>query len=279
MPAPLLPRAVALATMGQQLVTLIGPATGGLVVHQFGLRGSALAETVGATAMSVLAVRFRGVTTAAAATGDGSLRQRLLGGLRVVAANRVLLLLVLSLVALAGFVLPITSFLVPVLARHRSWDVQQAGFLSGALTAGAITVTTLVARSNGSRRPGIAAGAGLAVTAVGLLVLALSPSVVPALAAMIVVGAGISLYSGHLAPIMLTAAPATHLSRVQAVLLVAQSAPLLLVTLILGAVATAVGATAAAVVCAGGVGLAALLLLGAPELRRLQRPGAPAPGV
>jgi len=96
-PASLLPRAVALGTMGQQLITLVGPATGGLVVHQFGLRGSALAETVGATAMLVIAIRFRNVTVVVTAE-DGSLKERLLGGLRVVAGSRVLLLLVLSLV-------------------------------------------------------------------------------------------------------------------------------------------------------------------------------------
>ena len=70
---------------------------------------------------------------------------------------------------------------------------------------------------------------------------------------------------------MLTAAPTSHLARVQAVLLVAQSAPLLIVTLVLGGVADTLGATTATAVCAMGVAVAAAVVLGAPELRGLQR--------
>lgn len=273
-----LPRALAISTFGQQIVSLIGPAIGGVVVQTFGLRGSAAAEALGASLMALTTWRLRHLIRPAPASGE-PLSERFLGGIRVILKDRILLRLVISLIALAGFALPVVSFLVPVLAQRRGWDATQAGLLAAALTVGSVSVTAMVARFNGSTRPGAAAGVGLSLSATGLVVVAVSPHIVAVGAGMAAVGVGISLYATHLGPIMLTAAPSTHLSRVQAVLLVAQSAPLLAVTLGLGFTAEHFGAIATTLVCAAGIAGAAAVVLTTPEIRRLSRadPNRPSP--
>ncbi|MEU0123021.1 hypothetical protein ABZ114_15220 [Streptomyces albidoflavus] len=82
----------------------------------------------------------------------------------------------------------------------------------------------------------------------------------------LVMGVGSGIFAAHIAPLVLAVAPETHLSRVQALLVLLQSLALLLMTNVLGAVADLASARNAVLVCAlattavGGLGLASRAL-------------------
>jgi len=100
------------------------------------------------------------------------------------------------------------------------------------------------------------------LTVLALELLAFAPVPAMAIGSGVMLGAGISLFTSHTAPLILGEAPTTHLSRVQAVLSVVQSATLVLTTPVLGLGSAHFGAPAAIAVCgallAMGAGAAAL---------------------
>ncbi len=81
-------------------------------------------------------------------------------------------------------------------------------------------------------------------------------------------GAGSGLFAGRLGPLVLGAAPETHLSRVQALLTLVQSAALVLSTGALGLLADTAGPRLPIALCALATGAAGVLTLASPVLRR-----------
>ncbi len=98
--------------------------------------------------------------------------------------------------------------------------------------------------------------------AAGVVVgLGLTPGVAGAAIAGLVIGVGNGVFSVHIAPLVLAMTPASHLSRVQAVLVLVQSLALLLMNNVLGNLAGLSSPMAAVLVCAVtvvGVGLLGL---------------------
>lgn len=70
-------------------------------------------------------------------------------------------------------------------------------------------------------------------------------------------GLGIGLFTAHIGPLILDRAPAGHVARVQAVLVLAHSVPLLATITLLGTVADVVGARPVLLVCGIALALAA----------------------
>jgi MFS family permease len=156
------------------------------------------------------------------------------GGWRVVCSDP-LLRAALGLVAgAAAFLLPVAALLTPLLALDRGWDAGTGGALAGAIALGTVVVAVTVTATGTLPRPGVAAAAGLAVAASGVLALAATPAVRGSLVAAAVIGIGSGLFSTHVGPLVLAGSPATHLARVQSVLILAQSVPLLLTNNALG---------------------------------------------
>ncbi|MGD0561029.1 MAG: hypothetical protein ABSA93_39415 [Streptosporangiaceae bacterium] len=67
--------------------------------------------------------------------------------------------LLLLVAGAAGFVIPVTSLLVPLITRQHHWSAATAGLIVGAQAAGAIVIALAVARRGTSARPGLAATA------------------------------------------------------------------------------------------------------------------------
>jgi hypothetical protein len=105
--------------------------------------------------------------------------------------------------------------------------------------------------------------AGLAVLGLGL-----SEGRPAAAVAAAATGLGTGLFTTHAAPLLLGAAPPGYLSRVQAVLLLVQSVPLLAANLALGWLVDATSAVATVTACGGVLGLTGLVALAGPRLRR-----------
>jgi MFS family permease len=187
-------------------------------------------------------------------------------GVRVAWGDPMLRALLLAVALVAGFVLPVTSLCVPLLVRARGWDVTGAGLVVGAAVAGGLVVTLLVARLGTFDRPGIVVAAGPSIAALGMTGLALGPSVVGATVAALIQGIGVGLFTSHLAPMFVASTPPTHLTRLQSLLVLAQTVPLLGSTNLVGAVAAS-SARLAILTCAGGTALAGITLLAVRRVR------------
>ncbi|MET7507656.1 hypothetical protein [Streptomyces albidoflavus] len=125
-----------------------------------------------------------------------------------------------------------------------------AGLVVGAQGAGMAVVTLAVVVRGPLGRPGLLAVTGLGVAGLGLLGLGLTPSAPGAVAAGLVMGVGSGIFAAHIAPLVLAVAPESHLSRVQALLVLLQSLALLLMNNVLGAVADLASPRAAVLTCA-----------------------------
>ncbi|SDT69989.1 Major Facilitator Superfamily protein [Streptomyces sp. TLI_053] len=194
-------------------------------------------------------------------------------GVRLVSGDRLLRAALLLAGAAAGAVLPVVSLLGPLLARSAGWGAGAAGLVAGAQGAGVLVVAVLLAR-RGARpgRPprgaGAEAAAGLCAAAAGIALLAAAPVPAAAVTGGLLTGAGSGLFAGRLGPLVLGAAPDTHLSRVQALLTLVQSAALVLSTGVLGLLADTAGPRLPIALCALATAAAGVLALASPVLRR-----------
>lgn len=270
-PAPALTRAMSARHLAAQLALFGGPAAGGLVLAAVGLAGVALANAATFAVLLAVLVALRSHAThapdAAASESTQPVWRAALDGLRVAASHAVLRPALLLVGVAAGFLLPVTGLLVPLLARERNWPPQVAGATVAALALGTATIAVLVLACGGLAEPGRAAGAGLMVAAVGVAALAIAGSPPAAIAAGALVGLGSGGFVTHIGPLVLAATPASHLSRVQAVLALVQNLPLLVTANVLGSLAETVGAAAVLSGCAGVLAAAALAALASAALR------------
>lgn len=247
---PQLARALAVRQSGGQLVTLLGGPVGGLLVAAAGFVAAAWTDSATFAVVLVVLVSITPRSEAPRTQGKSGLLREIADGLRVAARTPALRSALLLVGAAAGFILPVTSLLVPLLARANGWAAGAAGLIVGAQGLGTIAVTLIVARRGTGTRPTRTALAGLLVTAVGQVVLALAARAAVAGVGAFVVGVGGGLFVSHLSPILLGAAPRSHLSRVQALLTLVQSLALLITNVVLGSVARAFEARTAVLLCA-----------------------------
>jgi hypothetical protein len=167
----------------------------------------------------------------------------------------------------AGFLLPVASLLVPLLVRQHGWPAAAAGWAVGAEALGVGLVIVAVLARGTARRSGFVLAGGLLVAGVGVGWLAFAGSGPAAVAATLVLGLGTGAFTTHVGPLLLQASPTGYLSRVQAVLLVVQTAPLLVTLNVFGWLTVRTGASAVVAGCAVAVFLAGLGGLASRRLR------------
>ncbi|MEV7991276.1 MFS transporter [Streptomyces sp. NPDC086077] len=256
-----LPRALSLRQVGGQVINMGGGPLAGVLVGLAGFAGAAFvnAVTFAFTLVVLIAVRPQHDVPPAPKT-DGLLKEAL-SGVNVAFSHPVLRPGLWLTGAAAGFLLPVLSLLVPLLAREEEWGAAAAGLVLGAQGVGMVAVTLVVVKRGPLGRPGLMAASALILAGVGVLALGLSPSATVAIAAGLVIGIGNGTFSAHIAPLVLASSPDSHLSRIQAVLVLVQSLALLLMNNMLGALVDLQGATVTIVTCAVmlvGVGLTGL---------------------
>ncbi|MFS0702901.1 MFS transporter [Cellulomonas sp. 179-A 9B4 NHS] len=254
-----LPRALALRQGVSQVVLMAAAPLGGLLVGKVGLSPVAwgAAVSIGASLWVLVAGReLSGPAPAATVVAPGL---GLSEGLRVVVGTRALRTALVLAGAGAALVLPVPSLLVPLLGRASGWGPGPTGAVAGAVGVGAICAALRAARRQAPapRRGAASAATGLAVSAVGTLLLTTGAAidgsgVVVAVVGGSVFGYGNGTFAARLAPLLLGGAPRTHLARVQALVSLTQLVPVMVTTTALGALAErtspgwALGATAAA---------------------------------
>ncbi|MFZ3492090.1 MFS transporter [Streptomyces sp. 5.8] len=256
-----LPRALSLRQVGGQVINMGGGPLAGVLVGLAGFAGAAFvnAVTFAFTLVVLIAVRPQHDVPPSPKT-DGLLKEAL-SGVKVAFSHPVLRPGLWLTGAAAGFLLPVLSLLVPLLAREEEWGAGAAGLVFGAQGVGMVAVTLLVVKRGPLGRPGLMAASALILAGVGVLALGLSPSATVAIAGGLVIGIGNGTFSAHIAPLVLASSPDSHLSRIQAVLVLVQSVALLLMNNVLGALVDLQGATVTVVACAVmlvGVGLTGL---------------------
>ncbi|MEE6289057.1 MFS transporter [Georgenia sp. MJ173] len=193
-------------------------------------------------------------------------------GLRLAVGDRLLRAALVLLAGTAALLLPVVPLLLPVLARQHGWDATGTGVVAGTAGGTVAAVAVLVMVRGGFRLPGVAACAGLMVSAAGTALLAVGAAGGPvAVLAAVLVGAGTGLFSTNLGPLVLGSTPPAYLARLQSVVTLAQSLPLVIANGALGAAADAVGAAAALLGCAVGLVVIAGWALLATPLRSVSR--------
>ncbi|WBB51132.1 MFS transporter [Verrucosispora sp. WMMA2044] len=296
-PPDVLARAMSARQLAGQLALFAGPPLGGLLLGVAGLAGAALTNT--ATFLAMLAAllvvrpaaerspdalkagtnhgRSRDARTAGdGGTGSGSPASAAFDGLRLAWSVPVLRAALLVTGVVAGFLLPVGTLLVPLLARQRGWSPSAAGAVVAAMAAGTAVVGVGVLLRGASRRPGMVAAVGLLVAALGVIILAAGRTPSPAVLAGVLVGVGSGCFATHVGPLVLAATPLTHLARVQSVLVLVQSLPLLVTANAFGLVAEATDVAAVLYGCAGVLAVTGLTALAVPTLHRSSGSSAPA---
>lgn len=248
-PADQLARAVALRQSGTQLVTMVGAPIGGALVAFAGLPAASWVDALTFAIVLVVLVAVRPRFTPPPAHSGHLLRQAA-DGIRVVFRTAGLGPVLLLVTGTAGFVLPFSSLLIPLLARDHGWSPAGAGLLVGAQSVGTIAAALAISRWGTLPRPGLVAALGLIVVAGGQLIAGLVAVLPIAIAGALLVGIGSGSFVGHLGPVLLSAAPETHLARVQSILTLVQSMTLLATNNIIGSVAHAFRPATAVLLCA-----------------------------
>ncbi len=256
-----LPRALSLRQVGGQVINMGGGPLAGVLVGLAGFAGAAVVNAVTfAFTLVVLTVVRPEHDVPPAPKTDGLLKEAL-SGVKVAFSHPVLRPGLWLTGAAAGFLLPVLFLLVPLLAREEEWGAGTAGLVLGAQGVGMVVVTLVVVKRGPLGRPGLMAASALVLAGGGVLALGLSPGTPGAIAAGLVIGVGNGTFSAHIAPLVLASSPDSHLSRIQAVLVLVQSLALLVMNNVLGALVDLQGATVVVVACAVmlvGVGLAGL---------------------
>jgi MFS family permease len=232
-----LAKALALRASTNQIITLTAGPLNGILVAAAGLVGALLVDaTTFAVAATILLATNPPYRSSTPPQQQRALHQAL-DGLRLAATDPVLRPLLLAVAVVAGFVLPVMSLGLPLLARSHGWSASSTGLIVGCTAAASLLVTLAVARFGTFARPALAATVGCFIAALGITALAFAPSVALAAAAAFVQGIGVALFTSHLNPLFVAATPPTHLTRLQSVLALVQTIPLLITTPLLSTLA------------------------------------------
>ncbi|GIJ07821.1 MFS transporter [Micromonospora andamanensis] len=276
-PPEALARALSARQLAGQFALFAGPPLGGLMLGLAGLAGAALSNTATALVMLAVLLAVRPAVGSSPAAGRVSLPpvSAALDGLRVAWSVPVLRAALLVTAVAAGFLLPVGTLLVPLLARQRDWSPSATGAVVAAMALGTAAVAVVVLLRGASRRPGVLAAVGLLVAAGGVAGLGAGHAQLPAVLAGVVVGVGSGCFATHVGPLVLAATPLTHLARVQAVLVLVQSLPLLVTTNALGLVVEVAHVAVVLHGCAGVLAATGLAALVVPALHRSRTEAAP----
>jgi hypothetical protein len=269
-----LPRALALRQSGSQLTSMFGGPVGGVLVAFAGFAAASAADAASFAVVLAALIAIRPRVIPPDALRRSVLRESV-DGIRVAVRAPGLVALLLLVAGVAGFVIPVTSLLVPLITRQHHWTAATAGLIVGAQAAGGIVIALAVARRGTSPRPGLAAALGLMAIAVGELLIGLAPARSLTVAGAVMMGLGTGTFTCNLAPVLMGTAPRTHLARIQALLALAQSAALLVFNNVLGAVVHATSPAGAMITCASAVTACSLSALVVPAIRHARPPQAP----
>lgn len=232
--------AMARVGMASQFARTIAPPAGGLLVGFIALSGVAFLDVVGAVVMLFTLLLIRPPRANASAREAVSLRGVVIG---VTTARRTsgvpALLACVGIVA--GAVIPAVLLGIPLAARERGWSASEAGVIEAGWIAGGLVCGAWFAWRGTVANVSRPMALGPLVVAAGLGLLAIASEWLVALIGTTFVGVGVVVFTAHVFPTYLLLAPSAMVSRFQALLILVQQAPQLVVSPLIGLFVAAVG--------------------------------------
>lgn len=256
-----LPRALGLRLSSAQIVGLLSGPVGGALVAAGGLVVVAAIDASTFAVVLVVLLLVRPHHRPPAPAARRSMLRDAAGGVRLVLADPSLRVLLAATGVVAAFVLPMTSLCVPLLVRGQGWSSSTAGLVVGASAGGALAVSLTVARWGTLARPRLMAGIGPVVAGTGMAGIAIATTTPTAVLGAVIQGIGVGLFISHMAPLVMAGTVRTHLARVQSIVVLVQTVPLLFSNNLVAVLAAHTSATVAALACAGGTAAAGVALI------------------
>ena len=267
-----LARTMQLNTVLLSTAMLIAGGAGGFLL---GLRGLPLVLVVelGTLVLAIVVLLQLGTLKKAPQPGEkkplwNDLREGL-GAVREIPGLRPMMI---SLTLVAGGVLPVVNTLIPLAGAERDWAPGITGLVSSGFTAGSMLVSLTLIVTGPVTRAVVPMFAGLVVAATATLGIALDLDYRFTIAAAMLMGLGVNLYSAHLAPLSVLITPKEKWSRVTSLIALSQVVPAALVGPVLAATSERVGVSPVITVGAGLGLLGAVFVLAAPSLRQATLP-------
>ena len=264
-----LTRLMAGVTLLLQLANVTGPVVAGALLAATGLTLTSALDALSFALVGVVLLLVRPPLTPERPHATPAWRSELGEGLRAARATPGVPATILAVCGLAVTVLPLVELCVPLAGHERGWGATGTSLVTAGWPLGGMLVMAVV-RRRGAPGP-VLALAGPIGAAAGVLLLATTRTLVVGVVALVVVGAGTSLSTARVIPRFLDATPPPMLARFSSLLHLAQVAPVLVVTPVLGSAAHGWGTRAPLVV------LAAALLATAVAVRRADAALSPAP--
>lgn len=234
-----LPRAMAGSQLVNQAASVLSPVLGGLLIISIGVQWALIVAGAGYLLMAGLLLGSRAWTrdsTDPEASRDSFVRSFRQGW--QVMTNHPMLRTTVTVTALFMLLMPaVTSFFVPVVTRASGWDADAAGTITACFAGGMVAVAIWVIIRGGCARPGLTVSIGILVLGLSVVAVAGVHHVWWAGIAAVVGGLGASAVSTHLAPLFVAAAPRRFIGRMQSIMTLAQSLPLVVAPLVLGPLA------------------------------------------
>ena len=260
------------ATMGlemttNQLMRLVGPAAGGLLMATAGITGAFL---LGALLYGSGAMLLAGAAPAPRQPGGRAVLAELLEGLAFVRRDRLVAGIVVSTAIFNLWYMPYLSLAPLVAERNMALGPTAIGLLMGAEGIGAVVGSLWIATLAPPKWFRLCYSAGAAAIALGVLLLALTAEPVVGFVALVLGGVGIAGFSTMQMTLVLAATPRVMRVRVMGVVIVAiGTAPIGF--LLGGGLAEWLGPRLALATTSGGGFLAMLACMAVwPELRQVR---------
>lgn len=240
-----LSRMMAGVTLLLQLAQVTGPVVAGLLLARSGLTLTSALDAATFALVGLVLFLVRPPLTPERVEATAGLG----AGIRSAFTSPGVAPAVLAVCGLAVTILPLVELCVPLAGHARDWGALGTSLVAGGWPAGGMLVMGMVSRRG--RPTARIAFAGPLAAALGALLLAVAEQVALGVVAMLLVGAGTSMTTARLIPRVIDACPEHLLARVSSLLQLAQTAPVFVVTPLLGVAASGGGVAAPLLVMAG----------------------------
>lgn len=267
-PPEQVPRALASFQVIGVVFAVSGTAIGGVLVNWAGLTAAAAFDSLTFAAMIVVLILLRG-TTAPHGARTTSMFRSIADGVRMAFSRPLTRALLITMTVAAGLLMPLDALLFPLLARSHGWDAATAGLLVASRALGVGVIALRILMRGAFPRPGIFAGLGLLVAAVGLLGLSLLDPLPLTFAAGVVSGIGVGTFTGHVLPLLMNSVEREYQSRLQSVVVLCQNIALVVMNPVLGSLAdwNSVGITGVCLFISVAAAITGSVVLTRPVLR------------
>ncbi len=267
-PPEQVPRALASFQVTGVVFAVTGTAVGGILVSWQGLAAAAGFDAITFGVMIVVLILLRNTVTPPGEMPTGMLRS-IAAGIKVAFGRPLTRALLITMTVAAGLLMPLDALLFPLLARDHGWDAATAGLLVASRSLGVGVIAVRILLRGAFPRPGVFAGLGLLVAALGLFGLSVLDPLPLAFAAGVLSGIGVGTFTGHVLPLLMNSVEREYQSRLQSVVVLCQSLALVVMNPILGSLSDldGVGITGVCLGISIASALTGLVVLTRPVLR------------